>query len=319
MEIFIIIICVVAVLCSIAAIIYCSKKTIQLDVQRQKYLQHLEEKITDTYSQLNHLQIQKKKFEEENLKAQQENIEKLQQQQKQLQQQHSKKVKDLLEVQTIARTMATHKTKQIIKDLNDQIEEYKKSKSQQKQEIENEINKLKNSLVALLEDEQKSRQEDEKVKFYKLSISDNDLSDVKQLDALKSSFHTPVVLSKLIWSQYFQKQTTDLCNRVLKNKTVCGIYKITNLITKEHYVGQSKNIGERWKAHCKCGLGIEASSTNTLYNNMQKYGIWNFSFEVLQVCPPQQLNEKEQFWIEVYKSNIYGLNTQSGIKKRGTA
>ncbi len=317
MEIFIIIICVVAILCSIAAIAYCVSKTIQLNIEEQEYLQHLKEKIANTHSQLHCLQTQKKKLEEENLKAQQENIEKFQQQQQQLQQQHSKKVKNLLEIQDITRTMATHRTKEILKDLNNEVEEYKKSISQQKQEIENEINKLKNSLAALLEDEQRSRQEDEKAKFYKLSISDNDLADVKQLDALKSSFHKPVVLSKLIWSQYFQKQTTDLCNRVLKNKTVCGIYRITNLITKEHYVGQSKNIGERWKAHCKCGLGIEASSTNTLYNNMQKYGIWNFSFEVLQVCPPQQLNEKEQFWIDVYKSNIYGLNTQSGIKKRG--
>jgi group I intron endonuclease len=112
---------------------------------------------------------------------------------------------------------------------------------------------------------------------------------------------------------------TDLCNRVLNNrKNVCGIYKITNLITGEHYIGQSKNIDDRWKAHCKCGLGIDASATNALYNSMQKDKVWNFTFELLEECPPEQLNEKEAFWIDTYKSNIYGLNTQSGIKKRGT-
>lgn len=75
---------------------------------------------------------------------------------------------------------------------------------------------------------------------------------------------------------------TDLCNRILNNrKNVCGIYKITNLITGEHYIGQSKNIDERWKAHCKCGLGIEAPATNVLYNSMQKDKVWNFTFEVL--------------------------------------
>ena len=198
-------------------------------------------------------------------------------------------------------------------------QEYVTTIENEKTELNKEIDKLKSTLAAAIQNDLREKQKKDKINFYKLSISDEDLADVKMLQNLKLSFHKPVVLSKLIWSQYFPKQTTDLCNRVLKNKTVCGIYKITNLITKEHYVGQSKNIGERWKAHCKCGLGIEASSTNTLYNNMQKYGIWNFSFEVLQVCPPQQLNEKEQFWIEVYKSNIYGLNTQSGIKKRGTA
>ena len=110
---------------------------------------------------------------------------------------------------------------------------------------------------------------------------------------------------------------TDLCNRILNNrKNVCGIYKITNLITGEHYIGQSKNIDERWKAHCKCGLGIEASATNTLYNSMQKDKVWNFTFEVLQECKPEELNEKEAFWIQSYQSNVYGLNTQKGVTKK---
>jgi len=72
-----------------------------------------------------------------------------------------------------------------------------------------------------------------------------------------------------------------LCNRILGSSTVCGIYKITNLITKEVYIGQSVNISDRFKQHIKCGLGIDASATNKLYNNMQEYGVWNFTFELL--------------------------------------
>ena len=102
------------------------------------------------------------------------------------------------------------------------------------------------------------------------------------LEKLKISFHKPVVLSKLIWTQYFQKQMTELCDRVLGKKTICGIYKITNLLTEQCYIGQSVNISDRWKQHCKCGLGIEASATNKLYNSMQKDGVWNFSFELLE-------------------------------------
>jgi len=68
------------------------------------------------------------------------------------------------------------------------------------------------------------------------------LSDVKKLENLKSSFHNPVVLSKLIWTQYFQKQMTELCNRVFGKKQLSGIYKITNLITEECYIGQSVNV-----------------------------------------------------------------------------
>ncbi len=92
--------------------------------------------------------------------------------------------------------------------------------------------------------------------FYKLSISDADLSDVKMLENLKVSFHKPVVLSKLIWTQYFQKQMTELCDRILGKKVICGIYKITNSLTEQCYIGQSVNVSDRWKQHCKCGLGI---------------------------------------------------------------
>jgi hypothetical protein len=110
------------------------------------------------------------------------------------------------------------------------------------------------------------------------------------LENLKVSFHNPIVLSKLIWTQYFQKQMTELCDRVLSKKTICGIYKITNLLTEQCYIGQSVNIADRWKQHCKCGLGIDASSTNKLYNAMQKDGVWNFTFELLEECPKELLN-----------------------------
>ena len=97
--------------------------------------------------------------------------------------------------------------------------------------------------------------------------------------------HKPIILSKLIWTQYFQKQMTELCDKILGKNIVCGIYKITDLVTEQCYIGQSVNIGDRWKQHCKCGLGIDASTTNKLYNAMQKDGVWNFIFEVLEECP----------------------------------
>jgi group I intron endonuclease len=125
----------------------------------------------------------------------------------------------------------------------------------------------------------------------------------------------PIVVSKIIWSSYIMKPTSDMCKRILKKySSVCGIYKITNIITNEKYIGQSRNISDRWKEHIKCGLGIDAPATNKLYNNMQKYGVWNFTFDLLEECPSSQLNEKERSWIEMYKSNIIGLNTQKGNK-----
>ena len=199
-----------------------------------------------------------------------------------------------------------------ISDINNDIQSTRNIALQEKKQIQTEINKLKASLSAGVEARLREQQKKDKINFYKLSISEADLADVKMLQNLKSSFHKPVVLSKLIWTQYFQKQMTELCDRILGKKTVCGIYKITNLLTEQCYIGQSVNISDRWKQHCKCGLGIEASATNVLYNAMQKNGVWNFSFELLEQCSKDQLNEKERFWIQMYQSNKFGLNTTKG-------
>ena len=202
-----------------------------------------------------------------------------------------------------------------ITEINKELQTHKVLVQQQKQQIQQEIDKMRASLSAGVQARLREQKIKEQQDFYKLQIEESDLADVKMLQNLKTSFHKPVVLSKLIWTQYFQKQMTELCDRVLGKKIVCGIYKITNLLTEQCYIGQSVNIADRWKQHCKCGLGIEASSTNLLYKAMQKDGVWNFTFELLEECSRQLLNEKEAFWINMYQSNNFGYNLTKGNLK----
>ena len=204
---------------------------------------------------------------------------------------------------------------QQINQLEDSLKIYQQQANKQKQQIDQQIEKIRNSLSAGIQAQLREQQKKEKINFYKISINEADAADIQMLENLKLSFHKPVVLSKLIWSQYFQKQVTQLCDRVVGKQVVCGIYKITNLLTEQCYIGQSVNISDRFKQHCKCGLGIDAPSSNKLYNTMQKDKLQNFTFEVLQQCSREQLNQKEAFWINMYQSNIYGLNTNKGVVK----
>lgn len=180
------------------------------------------------------------------------------------------------------------------------------------QQLEKEVDKLRQTLRAGTEAQLREREKEEKLDFYKLQVSQTELDDIKQLAAVKLMLHEPVILSKLIWTQYFQKQTTELCNRILGKEKVCGIYKITNILTQQCYVGQSVDVATRWKDHTKCGLGIEASATNKLYNSMQKDGVWNFTYELLEACERKELDEKEKQWIELYSSAELGFNTTKG-------
>ena len=116
----------------------------------------------------------------------------------------------------------------------------------------------------------------------------------------------------LIWSTYFQKPMTNLCNNVIGTEIKSGIYKITNQKDNLCYIGQAVDLARRWKDHAKCGLGIDTPASNKLYQSMIEDGIWNFSFEVLEECPREQLNEKEKYYINLYDSKNYGYNVTKG-------
>jgi hypothetical protein len=47
---------------------------------------------------------------------------------------------------------------------------------------------------------------------------------------------------------------------------------------------------------------------------MLEDGLWNFTFELLEECPREQLNEKEKFYINLYDSYSYGFNSTIGNK-----
>ena len=207
---------------------------------------------------------------------------------------------------------------EIEKALNDKEAQYDreiKLLQDQKEEAEAALQNLQNSLSAGVQAQLREREKEERLEFYKLKLSSVDLEDIQKLNQIKLTLHNPVILSKLIWTNYFQKQTTEMCNRVLGTGIKCGIYKITNVQTQQCYIGQSKDIATRWKAHIKCGLGIEASATNKLYNAMQESGVWNYTFELIEECQPKELNEKETFWIKMYQSDKYGHNTLKGVNK----
>lgn len=92
---------------------------------------------------------------------------------------------------------------------------------------------------------------------------------------------------------------------------VCGIYKITCLENDKAYIGQSVDIKNRFKEHIKAGLASKPA-TNVFYQEMQKYKPQNFVFEVLEVVPRAQLNEREKYWISTYMTNTWGLNDTAG-------
>ena len=81
------------------------------------------------------------------------------------------------------------------------------------------------------------------------------------------------------------------------SEILSGIYKIINTVTKDFYIGSSKNLKNRWINH-KCPSTWKRHSNNPMYLDMQKYGTDKFVFEILEEVEIAHLKEKEQHFIE---------------------
>jgi group I intron endonuclease len=81
------------------------------------------------------------------------------------------------------------------------------------------------------------------------------------------------------------------------------IYKITNQINQKCYIGKTEyfNPAQRFQEHIKDSKK-ERCSSRPLYSAFNKYGIENFSFEVLEETNLPE--EREMYYIQFY--NSYG-------------
>ena len=70
-----------------------------------------------------------------------------------------------------------------------------------------------------------------------------------------------------------------------------GIYKITKIENGKSYIGKSNDIERRFKEHQTKGK----TSRIPVDEAIEKYGISAFTYEIVEQCPLEQLNEKEKY------------------------
>ena len=147
----------------------------------------------------------------------------------------------------------------------------------------------------------------------RLHLSERSISEMKELYGICNRLSNALPLYKAIYDLYLKVELADLVRRT-GAAGKCGIYRITNVTNGMVYIGQSVNIGERWKQHVKRGTGCEVGTIagGKLYNAMLKEGIWNFDFEILQECDRSLLSANEKFWIDHFNSKENGYNSKDG-------
>lgn len=188
-------------------------------------------------------------------------------------------------------------------------EEVKNELAQMDAKLESERNKY----LSVIETVQRSQSEEEKDLNRHIQISSADRSDINYLlNHVAEELRNPDILYKLIWSEYIQKKANEMLDYILPSRECSGIYKITNDRTKQAYIGRSTSVRKRLTDHIKSSVGISTIADQRIHQAMRDEGIWNFTFELIEECSKEQLNEREKYYINFFSTEKLGYNQKAG-------
>lgn len=95
-----------------------------------------------------------------------------------------------------------------------------------------------------------------------------------------------------------------------KFKITSGIYLITCLVTKDTYIGKSKNLNQRWCQH-RHDLREGCHNNPDLQRLYNEHGSKNFTMELVElVANKDELEAREVYWIEIKQPTLNIVNTR---------
>ena len=180
------------------------------------------------------------------------------------------------------------------------------------EQLQEEINDYTAKQAAINEAIMRQRAIDEQQDFYRVCLAPETANDVSVLNIARQNLKKPEIIDKIIYDNYISKPVLEMVKRVLQNTTCSGIYKITCLKTGEIYIGKSTDIKSRWQQHCKSAFNCGTIAHSLLHTKMKQHGIEQFTFEVVEQVPKDQLSEREKFYINFYQTKETGLNERNG-------
>ena len=147
--------------------------------------------------------------------------------------------------------------------------------------------------------------------YHRIVFDRQEIDELNELNHAILKLRNPMPFRKAVYDIYYKNKISDLVNRIVGKEKVGGIYKITHIESGKTYVGQSVDIGNRWKQHAKRGCGADALTNNKLYPAMLEFGVESFMFEIVEkVEDSARLNELEKYWQEYFQAKDFGFSVR---------
>ena len=207
-----------------------------------------------------------------------------------------------------AQGAATFNSNQIQQSLQEEIDKKQKDLD----ELAAAIDDYKARRNVINQEILRARAIEEQQDFYRVQLPESSKHDLEILQSIRKELTKVDIFEKLLYDNYIKKSVDEMVKRVLKGENPSGIYKITRLKTGEIYIGKSVNVKDRWVQHAKSAFHCGTISHSALHTTIEKDGIENFTWELLEEVPKDKLGDREKYWIEFYDSKRYGLNMREG-------
>lgn len=144
----------------------------------------------------------------------------------------------------------------------------------------------------------------------------NNLEKEREKDRKHSKIYREKILNQYMLEVYEKYTKIHYPNKGIQYGV---IYGVCNIITGRWYIGQTvTNFKFRYKSNFFKQFMVERGENNInkqiFQSDLERFGTESFEFiEILDVAfSNEELNEKEIFYINKYKANTEGYNTQRG-------
>lgn len=307
--------------------IYDKKKIKEFQINQNKYLTHKQELEKKYYEDEKEFQDKIEQLKQKSLESYQQFEEHLNEKRR-LQESLISNQKKLVdqEISSYKKLELQKATTQIEREINsrkiqqeasyqefiDGLNEFYQQKTIEREKLDLELEELTKKRNATIEaykrEEERKLQQD----YYRIQLSQQELDDMKLLIDIRPKLYNKDAINKLIYEVIIKKPLNELLYRIVGNSTFSGIYKITHIESQKCYIGKSTDVKKRLTEHVKGALNISSIADQEIHHQMEKLGLQNFTFEILEKVDKDKLGEREKYYINYYQSQNYGFNRASG-------